>query len=130
MRKILLSILLLIVCLAANAQNAGLARIWTKGYYYDKSGKKITGFLSDYSHNINLFHSADNYFAFSTVDDTAYNANKSVKIYAKDITSFVAGVDTFVVSNSEKIKKTPFLAVLVNNDLKLYAVEIWRGTVA
>jgi hypothetical protein len=130
MRKILLSILLFVVCLAANAQNAGLATMWKKGYYYDNSGKKVSGFLADYSHNVNLFHPNDNYFLFSTVDDTAYNATKSVKVFSKDIKSFVAGTDTFVVSNSDKIKKTPFLAVLVNNDLKLYAVEMWRGTAA
>jgi len=130
MRKILLSIFLLIMCLAANAQNAGLGRIWNKGYYYDNSGKKVSGFLADYSHNVNLFHPDDDYFLFSTVDDTAYNSTKSVKVFSKDIRSFVAGKDSFVVSNFDKIKKTPFLAVLVNNDLKLYAVEIWRGTAA
>ena len=128
MRKILLSILLLVMCLAANAQTAGLATVWNKGYYYDNSGQKISGFLADYSHNVNVFHPNDDYFLFSKSDDTAYNARESVKVFSKDIKSFVAGKDTFVVSNSDKIKKTPFLAVLVNNDLKLYAVEMWRGT--
>jgi len=118
MRKILLSILLLIVCLAANGQNSA-DDDWTQGHYYDKSGKKIDGLVADYYLNPSLFNSTIDYFSFKTT-----KTGKNVKVYAKEINSLVVvGVDSFVVSNSSELKK-PFLSVIANNNTKLYATEV------
>jgi hypothetical protein len=124
MRRIIFILTFLCVTVCANAQVVPLTPLflkdgWSTGYYYDKSGKKVDGILKDYIPMAGLFKEHYDYFYFKATD-----TSRKTKIQARDINSFVVGVDTFTISHADQLIGKPFLQVMMNESVKLYASDI------
>ena len=119
MRSIFLCLLILIVTIScANAQGSNFWHYWEKGCYYNNSGDKTCGFISEYIKESTILNRGEKYFLFKPDE----NSDK-VKIYAHSIKAFVIGRDSFIVSTSKILDATPFLQVLVDGQMKLFAVR-------
>jgi hypothetical protein len=123
MPKFLITVLLLItIDFNSEAQVMGFGHHWEDGCYYDASGVKTCGLISEYIRAQSLFD-GDRHFLFKKDKD-----DKRVKIYAKDTKAFVVGKDSFVVSNSDILNETPYLQVVIDKPLKLFVARLPRQT--
>jgi len=122
MRTILL-LCFLIVTTAVKAQFMGFGHHWVAGCYYDLEGKKTTGLLSEYIKEPSLFDGPEKYFLFKENKDSA-----KIKVLAKNVRSFVAERDSFVISNSKILNETPFIQVIIDKQTKLYVARLPRQT--
>jgi hypothetical protein len=122
MRKFLITLLLLItIATHSHAQFMGFGHHWENGCYYDTSGIKTCGLISEYIREQSIFD-GERHFLFKKD-----SADKRVKIYAKATKAFVVGKDSFVVSNSDILHETPYLQVVINKPLKLFVARLPRS---
>ena len=104
MRKILF--VLLISCITLNAHAQLFGKKWSEGHYYDRNGAKFTGLMSCQGDKI--------YFKID-------KKSKEQVLQLSESSSYVDPIDSFVVSHNEKLKKTPFLNVIIKHyTLNLY----------
>lgn len=96
---------------------------WVTGCYYDVSGKKTIGFLSNYYSTVATFYNPKDYFFYKK----DIGADK-IKIFMKTIKCIVANKDSFIVSNSHALDDTRFMEVVLDNSTKLYATWIEAGS--
>lgn len=122
MRKILFFLIVSFIgtikVLSVSAQNKS-DEVWVKGYYYNKNGNKISGFINVYSSDKNIRNYRRYHIWFkSTEQDVNYH-----KISADSIKAYIVLADSFVVSHSPGLRR-PFLKVIADEPVKLYKSEI------
>ncbi len=93
--------------------------VWVKGYYYNKNGDKIPGFINVYSSDKNIRNFRRDHIWFkSTEQDVNLH-----KIAADSIKAYIVLADSFVVSHARGLRR-PFLKVIADEPVKLYELEI------
>ncbi|MDT3405514.1 hypothetical protein [Mucilaginibacter terrae] len=118
MRTILLALCILGVTLTSHAQSL-FGKTWIDGYYYDLTGKKVTGLISWSAPQKSLFSTEGDRIFFKEKEDA-----QKVKLLSKQISGFVMDKDSFVVSKHIDLKDFSFLSVVLNTPTKLYLSTI------
>jgi len=111
MRKILFILIIVTTSLSAKSQSFG---DWTKGCYYDTTGKKICGLIKWEIPSMMRLASGDNI----VFKDSLKGARR--KIHTDQFKSFVVNGDSLVVSQYADFENSPILLVAIDNPLKLY----------
>ncbi|CAM3832311.1 hypothetical protein MUGA111182_12205 [Mucilaginibacter galii] len=124
MRTILLLVCILSVTFSAKAQMFG--RDWVEGRVYDLNNKKFNGFIAWTPPEPTWASKLDDHLYFK--DDK--KKKNEIEVRSSKIKGFVMGADSFVVSHDIQVATAPFIAVILNNPIKLFASYATRSAPA
>ncbi len=119
MKKIFLLLCILSITFSTKAQLFG--KHYDEGFYYDSVGVKHTGLISWSPPAKSIFGNKGDHIYYKTDKKAEQVKLKNTEIRSFGMKRDTTQMDSFTVATNKDFLKAPFLQVLLNNDIKIYA---------